>query len=59
MIKKIENEHGLCRDNQKKITCAYFNNGAKCKKPDYENCVDMNTCKSYIFIEVEDVPNPR
>lgn len=59
MITKVENNYGLCRDNQKNIVCAYYNNGGRCKKPDYENCLDMVTDKSYIFVEVEDVPNPR
>ena len=54
MITKIENEHGLCADKLNHKICAYYNNGAPCKIPDYETCLDMVTGKSYIFIEVKD-----
>jgi hypothetical protein len=55
MIQKVENEHGLCIDHQNKTTCVYANFSGRCKKPDYEqNCVDMVTGKSFIFIEVAD-----
>lgn len=54
MITKIENEHGLCIDHLNNVKCVYADSGSRCKKPDYERCMDINSGKSYIFIKVKD-----